>query len=74
MLNNPFWEEILPDVCPGPPLAEFHAVPSHPVAIYLGEEVSSHPAIPSLLLGSCRGCPRLNFTPPFLASPPPLPP
>ncbi|KAJ7404172.1 hypothetical protein WISP_147102 [Willisornis vidua] len=42
MLNYPFSEEILPDVQPELPLAQYKAVSSYPVASCLGEEVDLH--------------------------------
>lgn len=44
ILNSPFWEEILPDVLAGPPLAENPAVSSHPAALHLGEVANLYPA------------------------------
>jgi len=40
--------EVFPDILPEPPLVQLKAIPSHPVASYVGEEVSFHLPIASL--------------------------
>ncbi|KAF4793078.1 hypothetical protein TURU_114682 [Turdus rufiventris] len=42
MFNNPFHEEIPPDVQPEPSLAQLEAIFSHPITCYLGEEANPH--------------------------------
>ena len=47
MLDNPFGEEIFPNIQSKPPLAQPEAVSSHPIAFYLGEETDTHLATTS---------------------------
>ncbi|KAK4832354.1 hypothetical protein QYF61_021953, partial [Mycteria americana] len=42
MLDNPFGEEILPNIQPKPPLAQLEEVSPSPMACYLGEETDPH--------------------------------
>ncbi|KAK4828653.1 hypothetical protein QYF61_000301 [Mycteria americana] len=47
MLNNPFGEEIFPNIQSKPPLAQLEAISSRPIACYLGEETDPHLATTS---------------------------
>ena len=40
--------EIFPNIQPEPPLAQFEAIPSHPIASYMGEESNPHLTTTSL--------------------------
>ncbi|KAK4815496.1 hypothetical protein QYF61_003054 [Mycteria americana] len=42
MLDNPFSEEIFPNIQSKPPLAQLEVLPSCPMACYLGEETDPH--------------------------------
>ena len=42
MSDHPFSEEIFPNSQPKPPLEQFEAASSCPVAWYLGEEINTH--------------------------------
>jgi len=42
MLDNPFSEEIFPNIHTKPPLAQLEAIFSHPITCYLGEETDTH--------------------------------
>ena len=42
MLDNPFSEEIFPNIQSKPPLVQLEAVSSCPVTCYLGEETDPH--------------------------------
>ncbi|KAK4826007.1 hypothetical protein QYF61_003780 [Mycteria americana] len=42
MLDNPFGEEFFPNIQSKPPLAQFEALSSCPIACYLGEETNTH--------------------------------
>ena len=64
MLDNPFGEEIFPDVQSKPPLVQLEAVSFHPITSYLIEETSTHLATPSfqVVVESDKVSPQ----PPFL--------
>ncbi|KAK4820011.1 hypothetical protein QYF61_017390 [Mycteria americana] len=47
MLNNPFSDEILPNIQCKPPLTQLEAISSCPIACYLGEETDTHLATAS---------------------------
>ena len=47
MLDNPFGEEIFPNVLSKPLMAQLEAVSSHPITWYLGEETDTHLATTS---------------------------
>ena len=47
MLDNPFGEEIFPNIQSKPPLAQLEAISSCPIACYLGEETDTHLATTS---------------------------
>lgn len=47
MPQHPFSEEVLPDVQPGPPLAQLEAISSCHITSCLGEEADPHLATPS---------------------------
>ncbi|KAK4820115.1 hypothetical protein QYF61_020347, partial [Mycteria americana] len=47
MLDNPFGEEIFPNIQSKPTLAQLEAISSCPMACYLGEETDPHPATTS---------------------------
>ncbi len=49
MLDNPFGEEIFPNIQSKPPLAQLEAVSSRPTACYLGEETDTHLTTTSFL-------------------------
>ncbi|KAK4829021.1 hypothetical protein QYF61_001796 [Mycteria americana] len=42
MLDNPFREEIVPNIQSKPPLAQLEAIFSRPITCYLGEETDPH--------------------------------
>ena len=42
MLDNPFSEEIFPNIQSKPPLVQSEAVSSCPITCYLGEETNTH--------------------------------
>ena len=42
MLDNPFSEEIFPNIQSEPPLAQLEAVSSRPITCYLGKETNTH--------------------------------
>ncbi|KAK4806266.1 hypothetical protein QYF61_013410 [Mycteria americana] len=42
MLDNPFGEEIFPNIQSKPPLAQLEAISSPPITCYLGEETDPH--------------------------------
>ncbi|KAK4813834.1 hypothetical protein QYF61_001838 [Mycteria americana] len=42
MLDNPFSEEIFPNIQSTPPLAQLEAISSCPITRYLGEETDTH--------------------------------
>ncbi|GAB0204449.1 hypothetical protein GRJ2_002910500 [Grus japonensis] len=42
MIDNPFCEEIFPDIPSKLPLVQLETVSSHPLACYLGEETNTH--------------------------------
>ncbi|KAK4819909.1 hypothetical protein QYF61_014644 [Mycteria americana] len=42
MLDNPFGEEIFPNIQSKPPLVQLEAISSCPIACYLGEEANTH--------------------------------
>ena len=42
MLDNPFSEEIFPNIQSKPPLAQLEAVSSRPTTCYLGKETDTH--------------------------------
>ena len=64
MLDNPFGEEIFPNIRSKPPLAQLEAVPSCPITCYLGEETNTHLATTSfqVVVESDKVSPQ----PPFL--------
>ncbi|KAK4814467.1 hypothetical protein QYF61_018985 [Mycteria americana] len=41
MLDNPFSEEIFPNIRSKPPLAQLEAIPSRPITCYVGEETNT---------------------------------
>jgi len=47
MLDNPFSEEVFPDIQSEPPLVQLEAVSSCPIACYLGKEADTCLAIAS---------------------------
>ena len=47
MLDNPFGEDIFPNIQAKPPLVQPEAISSCPVACYLGEETDTHLTITS---------------------------
>ena len=47
MLDNPFSEDIFPDIQSKLPLAQFKAVSSHPITCYLGEDTDTQLATTS---------------------------
>ncbi|KAK4823336.1 hypothetical protein QYF61_001613 [Mycteria americana] len=47
MLDNPFSEEIFPNIQSKPPLEQLEAISSRPIACYLGEETNTHLATTS---------------------------
>ncbi|KAJ7423221.1 hypothetical protein BTVI_10719 [Pitangus sulphuratus] len=47
MLDNPFSEEIFPNIQSKPPLVQLEAISSHPVTCYLGEETDTHLSVTS---------------------------
>ena len=42
MLDNPFSEDIFPDIQSRPPLMQLEAIASHPITSFLGEETNTH--------------------------------
>ncbi|KAK4826396.1 hypothetical protein QYF61_008067 [Mycteria americana] len=42
MLDNPFGEELFPNIQSKPPLAQLEAISSRPITCYLGEETDPH--------------------------------
>ncbi|KAK4827101.1 hypothetical protein QYF61_014203 [Mycteria americana] len=64
MLDNPFSEKIFPNIQSKPPLVQFEAVSSRPIACYLGEETDPHLATTSfqVVVESNKVSPQ----PPFL--------
>ena len=47
MLDNPFGEEIFPNIQTKPPRAQLEAIPSCPVTHYVGEDTDIHLATTS---------------------------
>ena len=47
MLDNPFSEEIFPNIQSKPPLVQLEAISSRPITCYLGEETNPHLATTS---------------------------
>ncbi|GAB0191434.1 hypothetical protein GRJ2_001608700 [Grus japonensis] len=47
MLDNPFGEEIFPNIQSKPPLTQLEAISSSPVTCYLAEETNTHLATTS---------------------------
>ncbi|KAK4826124.1 LOW QUALITY PROTEIN: hypothetical protein QYF61_005276 [Mycteria americana] len=47
MLDNPFGEEIFPNIQSKPPLVQLEAISSRPITCYLGEETNAHLATAS---------------------------
>ncbi|KAK4831743.1 LOW QUALITY PROTEIN: hypothetical protein QYF61_018873 [Mycteria americana] len=47
MLDNPFGEDIFPNIQSKPPLVQLEAISSHPITCYLGEETNTHLATTS---------------------------
>ena len=64
MLDNPFGEEIFPNIQTKPPLVQLEAISSHPITCYLAEETDTHLATTSfqVILESDKVSPE----PPFL--------
>ena len=64
VLDNSFGEGIFPNIQSKPPLVQFEAVSSHPIACYLGEEADTHLATASfqVVVESDKVSPQ----PPFL--------
>ena len=48
ILQYSFWEQILPNIQPEPPLAQLEATPSHPINSYMGEKADPHFATTTL--------------------------
>ena len=42
MLDNPFGEEMFPNIQSKPPLAQLKAISSGPISCYLGKETNTH--------------------------------
>ncbi|GAB0186314.1 hypothetical protein GRJ2_001096700 [Grus japonensis] len=47
MTDNPFGEEIVPNIQSKPPLMQLKTISSHPITCYLGEETNTHLATTS---------------------------
>ncbi|KAK4827707.1 LOW QUALITY PROTEIN: hypothetical protein QYF61_020985 [Mycteria americana] len=52
VLDNPYGEEIFPNIQPKPPLVQLEAISSHPITCYLGEETDPHLSKPHFRLNS----------------------
>ncbi|KAK4815607.1 hypothetical protein QYF61_004822 [Mycteria americana] len=62
MLDNPFREEIFPDIQSKPPLAQLEAISSRPITCYLGEETDPHLSTTSFQWGPHREKCELSTT------------
>ena len=63
MLDNPFGEEVFPNIQSKPPLVQLEAVSSHPITCYLGEETNTHLATTSfqVVIESDKVSPQAPF-------------
>ncbi|KAK4818594.1 hypothetical protein QYF61_015456 [Mycteria americana] len=64
MLDNPFSEEIFPNIQSKPPLAQLEAISSCPIACDLGEETNTHLSTTSFQV--VVGSEKISPQPPFL--------
>ncbi|KAK4825213.1 hypothetical protein QYF61_025141 [Mycteria americana] len=72
MLDNPFSEEIFPNIQSKPPPAQLEAISSRPIACYLGEETDPH--LPTASFQAVVESDKVSPQPPFLqAKQPQLP-
>ncbi|KAK4825284.1 LOW QUALITY PROTEIN: hypothetical protein QYF61_026129 [Mycteria americana] len=64
MLDNPFSEDIFPNIQSKPPLVQLEAVSSHPIVCYLGEETDPHLSTTSFQVAVESN--KVSPQPPFL--------
>ena len=64
MSDNPFSEEVFPNIQSKPPLAQLEAISSHPITCYLTEETSTHLATTPLQVVAESD--KVSPQPPFL--------
>jgi len=64
MLDNPFCEEIVPNVQPKLPVMQLEAISSCPIASYLGKETNPHLATTSFQ--TVRESNKVSLEPLFL--------
>ncbi|PKU48776.1 ryanodine receptor hypothetical protein [Limosa lapponica baueri] len=69
MLDNPFSEEIFPNIQSKPPLAQIEAMSCCPITCYLGEETNPHLFTTSFQVNV--ECNKFSPQPPFLQAKPP---